>query len=139
MSRKAASPPRQALLSALFALLLAVRLATPFGFMPGEAGGQLALVECPDIYPHLRPAIAADHGGMHHAPGRGEDGKKTASASTVCPFAAGMAAAGPLPAPLLAIAPPDWSKLPVAEAVPTAPNIVARPAPPPPARAPPID
>ena len=122
----------------MFALLLAVRLATPFGFMPGEAGGRLALVECPDAYPHLKPAVAADHGGMHHAPGHGEDGEKAASASTVCPFAAGMAPAGPLPEPLLVTAPPEWPERPAGEAIAPAPVIFLRTAPPLPARAPPL-
>jgi len=77
-------PLRRPLFSVFLALLLAVRLASPFGFMPGEAAGRLALVECPDAIP-----IPSPHHGMDHHGG--------AKAKPLCPFAAGMAPAGPLP------------------------------------------
>jgi hypothetical protein len=86
------SAPRP-LLSVFLALLLAVRLASPWGFMPGEAGGRFALVECPDAIP-----IPSAHHGTDHG----------AKAKPLCPFATGMAAAGPLPQAAALPAPPPW-------------------------------
>ena len=116
---------RRPFLSAFLALLLAVRMASPFGFMPGDAGGKFALVECPDAI----PIPSADHGMRH-----GEHGAK---AKPVCPFAAGMAPAGPLPQVATVAAPVVWPAgdrfiLP-ASARPLAGRVAPRP----PSRAPP--
>lgn len=122
-------PPRVAawrrrILGPVLLLLLAVRMAAPFGFMPGEAGGRFALVECPDAIP-----IPSAHHGMHHDGG--------AKAKPICPFAAGMAPAGPLPELASFAAPIDWPANRISRPSATAMPRVARIAPRPPSRAPP--
>jgi hypothetical protein len=115
---------RRSFLSLFLAVLLAVRLASPFGFMPGEANGSLALVECPDAIP-----IPSAHHGMHHEGG--------AKAKSTCPFAAGMAPAGPLPEVATVEALPEWPSEAVLPAATDPVPAGARVAPRPPSRAPP--
>ncbi len=122
--QRVAMSARRSFLSLFLAVLLAVRLASPFGFMPGEANGRLALVECPDAIP-----IPSAHHGMHHDGG--------AKAKPTCPFAAGMAPAGPLPQVAAVEGVVGWPfEAAVTSAVPALPS-GARIAPRPPSRAPP--
>lgn len=116
---------RRPLVSVFLALLLAVRLASPFGFMPGEAAGRLALVECPDAIP-----IPSAHHGMDHHGG--------AKAKPLCPFAAGMAPAGPLPAVNAVVFPVAVLAVPPVAARASHRIAGARAAPRPPSRAPPL-
>ena len=84
---RAASVSRRSWWAALLALVLALRLVTPAGFMPAFEGGRLSIVECPgsDAAPAMPPMR-----GMHH------DSRKT---SQSCPYAtatgAGLVDAGP--------------------------------------------
>ena len=48
--------------AALFALILAMRLLTPVGFMPAFEGGKLAIIECPGGNLAPMPAMP----GMRH-------------------------------------------------------------------------
>src|SRR4051794_3353379 len=106
MDLRAASAGRRVMLSALVALVLAVRLLSPAGFMPSFAGGAVTIVMCPDADVHGSTAgHQHDHGKTHQQP---------------CPYAAATSA-GSLPTGVSAILPasPAFSALrpgiPVAE------------------------
>lgn len=101
MDLTAASTGRRAMLSAVMALALALRLLSPAGFMPSFAGGALTIVVCPDSGLHERMVGQHhDHGKTHQQP---------------CPYAA-AASAGSLPTDASAISASN------------APPIAARPA-----------
>jgi hypothetical protein len=68
----------RALFGALLALILAMRLLTPAGFMPAFEHGTLTIVACPDAEP-AAPSAHHHHGGA----------KKP---HQTCPYAAGAAA-----------------------------------------------
>lgn len=63
----------------MLALLIAVRLLSPAGFMPSFEHGSVAIVGCPDAEPAAAPMAHHHHGGAKklHQP---------------CPYAAGAAA-----------------------------------------------
>jgi membrane protein implicated in regulation of membrane protease activity len=70
----------RSMVAALLALLLAVRLLTPAGFMPAFDRGTITIVGCPDYEPAARTPMAHHHHG----------GTKTLHQP--CPYAAGAAA-----------------------------------------------
>jgi hypothetical protein len=82
------------LFAAMLALLLAVRLLSPAGFMPAFDNGQVTIVACPDAGGAAPTAAVTHH---HHG-----DGK---AAHQQCPYAAGSApdALGSDFAPLVAL------------------------------------
>lgn len=61
---KTAPAPARLACAALLALLLALRMLAPPGFMPSFAAGTIAIVACPDA----APAAAAMPAGHHHDP-----------------------------------------------------------------------
>jgi hypothetical protein len=75
--RKAATAARTTW-AVLFALLLALRLLSPAGFMPAFEHGSVSIVICPDYEPPASPMAHHHHGGTKkvHAP---------------CPFASASA------------------------------------------------
>src|SRR3954451_7270495 len=70
--------------AAMLALVLALRLMTPTGFMPSFDHGQLSVVPCDGIVA-APPPMKMAHGGQHDEHGRA--GHQT------CPYAAGAAPA----------------------------------------------
>ena len=87
---RAASHPVRLAWAAIFALLLAVRLLAPAGFMPAFDHGSVTIIACPDA-DSLVPAThhhhhPVDHSASHHP----------------CPYASasGLGALGPDWAPL---------------------------------------
>jgi hypothetical protein len=112
--------------AALFALLLALRVLSPAGFMPDFSGGGVTIVRCPDAAPV--PA-------MHHA--AGEHHGKSQAAHQPCPYAAAppLAAAtaeAPRLAPVLRLAAPPLIGGPLDLVEPARPHLR------PPLRGPPI-
>jgi hypothetical protein len=79
----------------LLALLLAVRLLTPAGFMPAFERGSVTIVVCPDAEPSAAP-MTAHH---HHGPKKLHQSCPYASASAL----GGLAGDQPLLPALLAI------------------------------------
>ena len=79
----------RALCAASFALLLALRLLSPAGFMPAFSAGTITIVACPDA----EPPPAVHHAAAHHH-------GKSAAAHQPCPYAsaspAGVADTGML-------------------------------------------
>ena len=73
---RTASPPRRAIWALALALILALRLLAPAGFMPAFDHGAVTIVVCPDAEP-IAPAMAGHH---HH-----DHSKKFHQA---CPYAA---------------------------------------------------
>jgi hypothetical protein len=67
----------RAICAALLALLLAVRLLAPAGFMPAFEHGSVTIVACPDAGPVAEPAPAMHH---HHGDPKHEH--------QPCPYAA---------------------------------------------------
>jgi hypothetical protein len=70
--------------AAIFALLLAVRLLAPAGFMPAFDHGSVTIIACPDAdgaVPLMHHHHGADHSALHHP----------------CPYASasGLGALGP--------------------------------------------
>ena len=76
----ASSATSRSAVAALFALLLAVRLLSPVGFMPWFNHGTVAIVVCPDGEPAAAPMAHHHHSG---------DPKLQQQ----CPYAAGAAPA----------------------------------------------
>lgn len=66
----------------LLALLLALRLLSPAGFMPQFEHGSVTIVACPDFDPPPPPMAMPGH--HHHDPNKHHQ---------TCPYAAGAAAA----------------------------------------------
>jgi hypothetical protein len=60
---RTASGLARSIAAALFALLLALRLLTPEGFMPAFEHGAVTIVACPDADPAAVPPMAAHHHG----------------------------------------------------------------------------
>ena len=58
---RSASLPVRTICAALLALLLAVRLLSPAGFMPAFSHGTVTIVPCPDQDPAPAPAPMAHH------------------------------------------------------------------------------
>jgi hypothetical protein len=59
----------RAVLAALFALLMAVRLLAPAGFMPAFDHGAVTIVACPDAEVSTPAPMHHQHGGQkHHEP-----------------------------------------------------------------------
>ncbi|MBV8907580.1 MAG: hypothetical protein JOZ20_01135 [Sphingomonas sp.] len=81
----------RAVFGVVLALLLAVRLLSPAGFMPAFDHGSVSIVACPDYDPPPAPmAHHGQHGGKHqHQP---------------CPYAAGGVAGTATDLFLLAVA-----------------------------------
>jgi len=83
---KQCSTPMRALIGALVAMLLAIRLMSPAGFMPSFEHGSVTIVACPDAGPAVAPMSQRHHGRQdQHQP---------------CPYAAASAlgtAADPMP------------------------------------------
>lgn len=77
---RTASLVARSIFAALLALLMALRVLSPAGFMPAFEHGTVTIVACPDFNP---PAAPMGHHGEHghHQP---------------CPYAAAGAAATPL-------------------------------------------
>jgi hypothetical protein len=67
---------------AVLALLLALRLLSPAGFMPSWDAGHLAIVACDGLVVPTAPQIATDHPGSGH--GHKDDHK---SQQHPCPYA----------------------------------------------------
>jgi hypothetical protein len=86
-----ASGAARTTLGALLALVLAVRLLSPAGFMPAFEHGSVAIVACPDYQLTAAPMAHPHHG----------DPKKLRQP---CPFAAGATAAAPVEAAWFAAA-----------------------------------
>lgn len=63
VSLRTASRLTRAAMAALLALVLALRLLTPAGFMPTFEHGAVTIVACPDFAP--APAAPMHHGGDH--------------------------------------------------------------------------
>jgi len=57
-----ASAPFRAVLAAALALLLALRLLVPAGFMPAFDQGAVTIVACPDAQPSAAPMAGHHHG-----------------------------------------------------------------------------
>ena len=57
-----ASPLTRSIWGALLALLLAVRLLAPAGFMPSFEHGAVTIVACPDAEPGVAPMSGHHHG-----------------------------------------------------------------------------
>jgi hypothetical protein len=87
---RSASVATRGICGALFALLLALRLLSPAGFMPAFGGhGSVTIVICPDYDPPAAPVAHHHHGGS----------KKL---QQHCPYAAGAGAATAVELPELA-------------------------------------
>jgi hypothetical protein len=82
VARESADWRVRALIGALLAILLALRLLSPDGFMPAFDQGAVTIVACPDF--NAGPAPMAHHGG--------------AKFKAQCPYAA---SAGPATGPVL--------------------------------------
>ena len=66
---RAASHPVRFAWAAIFALLLAVRLLAPAGFMPAFENGSVTIIACPDADPAvsvMHHHHGADHAALHH-------------------------------------------------------------------------
>jgi hypothetical protein len=79
---RSASLPTRTICAALLALLFALRMLSPAGFMPAFDHGAVTIVTCPD---YDSPPSPMSMSGHHH-----HDPKK---AHQACPYAAGAAAA----------------------------------------------
>jgi hypothetical protein len=75
--------------AAVFAVLLALRLLNPAGFMPDFRAGAVTIVACPDADP-----APSHHAPMHH-------GKKAPHQPCPYAFAASLGTADPAPPPVL--------------------------------------
>ena len=88
-----ASIPARALLATLLALVLALRLLTPAGFMPAFDGGAVTIVACPDADDGAPVSLLHHHHGGSKVPHQ------------PCPYAAASGLGGLAAdfAPLLAV------------------------------------
>jgi hypothetical protein len=59
---KIAPAPMRSIYAMLLALLIAVRLLAPAGFMPSFAEGAVTIVACPDADPGVAPLSVHHHG-----------------------------------------------------------------------------
>jgi hypothetical protein len=67
-SLRTATIPTRAIWAALLALVLALRLLTPAGFMPAFEHGSVAIVVCPDADPAPAPMHHhGDHKNLHQS------------------------------------------------------------------------
>lgn len=62
---RTATIPTRAIWAGLLALVLALRLLTPAGFMPAFEHGRVAMVVCPDADPVPAAAMPIHHHGDH--------------------------------------------------------------------------
>ena len=98
---RASSRPLRFAWATIFALLLAIRLLAPAGFMPAFDHGSVTIIACPDADSSV-PAIhhhhhhPLDHAALHHpcpyasASGLGALGPDWTPPGRVAPFAAAL-------------------------------------------------